>query len=76
MVPLKCLHRTQIKEAISALIPHLLVFLHVPDLHLTPQVPKSSQDQDVTLRTEDRKDDMVRVCSQQRQTKYVSCGSS
>lgn len=34
----------------------LLVSLHVPDLHLTLKVPKSCQNQDVTLRTEDQKD--------------------
>lgn len=51
---------SQDTEAVSALLPHLFVFLQVPDLHLTPQVPKSSQDQDVTLWTEDRKDHMVR----------------
>lgn len=35
--------------------PHLFVLLHVPDLHLTPQVPEPGQNQDVTLRTETKK---------------------
>lgn len=40
----------------SPIFLHLLVFLHIPDLHLPLQVPKPGQDQDVTLRTEDQKD--------------------
>lgn len=44
---------------------HLFVLLQVPHLHLTLKVPKSSQNQDVTLRTEDR----IGVCvSGQRST--------
>lgn len=40
----------------AAVPPHLFVFLHVPDLHLTPQVPKAGQDQYVALRTGNRQD--------------------
>lgn len=45
---------------VAAVVYHLFIFLCVPHLHLTPQVPKAGQDQDVTLRTENRKDDTVR----------------
>lgn len=47
-------------------LPHLFVLLHVPDIHLTPQVPEASQDQDVALRTAHRKDDTVRLMSNSR----------
>ncbi len=35
-------------------LSHLFILLHIPDLHLTSKVPETGQDQDVTLRTENR----------------------
>lgn len=36
---------------LAPIIPHLFVLFYIPDFHLTSQIPKSSQNQDVTLWT-------------------------
>lgn len=59
-VHIKLTVRSKYLEPGSLTLTHLFVFLHVPDLHLTLQVPEAGQHQDVTLRT-DRSDQRSEV---------------